>query len=198
MSSCHRFYFTPFAELGDGHYFINDPGLVVDKPVKLVGDENEPSHVILELSGKIVWKSPAGWIEGVTIRRPRIAIESTPNNDMLRVESGGRLDMFHCLFDNHGSVGNCISVDSHAGGQWEKVRITGGADGHSGLFVKKDAKLELVDCNICDNDGIGFASQDGAVVKMKSCTIETNNLASKMKEELMLIPSSPDDMIASH
>ena len=53
-------------------------------------------------------------------------------------------------------------------------------------------------CNICDNDGVGFASQDGAVVKMKSCTMERNNLASKMKEELMLIPSSPDDMIASH
>ena len=133
-------------ELGDGHYFINDPGLVVNKPIKIVGDENEPSHVILELSGEIVWKSQGGWIEGITIRRPRIATGATPNNEILRVESGGRLDMFNCLLDNQGSMGNCVSCDS--GGRWEKIGITGASRNSNGLFLKKNAKLELIDVSI--------------------------------------------------
>lgn len=133
-------------ELGDGHYFINDPGLVVNKPIKIVGDENEPSHVILELSGEIVWKSQGGWIEGITIRRPRIATGATPNNEILRVESGGRLDMFNCLLDNRGSIGNCVSCDS--GGRWEKISITGASRNNNGLFLKKNAKVELIDVSI--------------------------------------------------
>lgn len=136
---------SPTKELGDGHYFINDPGLVVDKPIKFVGDEHEPAHVILELSGEIVWKSSGGWMEGITIRRPRIATGVTPANEILRLESGGRVDMFHCEFDNRGSIGNCVSVSSDAGGRWEQASITGGSRGYSGLCVRDGAKLELVD-----------------------------------------------------
>ena len=135
-------------ELGDGHYFINDPGLIVSKPIKFVGDELEPAHVILELSGEIIWKSSGGWMEGITIRRPRIATGVTLNNEILRIESGGRLDMFNCVFDNRGSMGNCISVGSNSGGRWENTSINGGSKDRSGLSVENDAKVELTDVSI--------------------------------------------------
>ncbi|KAL7553485.1 hypothetical protein ACHAWF_016776 [Thalassiosira exigua] len=135
-------------ELGDGHYFINDPGLVADKPIKFVGDEHEPAHVILELGGEIVWKSSGGWMEGLTIRRPRIATGVTPSNEILRIESGSRLDMFHCVFDNSGGVGNTVSVGCNAGGRWEKTSINGGSNGKRGLFLEKNSKVELIDVRI--------------------------------------------------
>jgi hypothetical protein len=131
-------------ELGDGHYFVNDPGLIVNVPVKIVGDENEPSHVILEMSGEIVWKPVGGWMEGVTVRRPRIATGVTPSNQILRID-GGRVNMYNCVFDNRGSVGNCISVSGNkAGGNWEKAVIRGGSHNESGLFVENGARVELI------------------------------------------------------
>ena len=141
-------------ELGDGHYFINHPGLVINKPIKFVGDENEPAHVVLEMSGEIVWKSSGGWMEGVTIRRPRISTGVTPNTEILRIEAGGRLDMFHCVFDNRGSIGNCVSVSGGAGGRWEKASINGGSRGKSGLLIEKNAKVELIDVSICKAEHI--------------------------------------------
>lgn len=39
----------PFSsiELGDGHYWINDPNLVIDFPLRIIGDEKDPSHVVV-------------------------------------------------------------------------------------------------------------------------------------------------------
>jgi len=124
---------------------VNDPGLLVKSPVKIVGDENEPAHVILEMSGEIVWKAVGGWMEGVTIRRPRIATGVTPSNQILRIE-GGRLNMYNCVFDNRGSAGNCVLVSgNNAGGSWEKASIKGGSHNKSGLLVENGASIELID-----------------------------------------------------
>ena len=117
---------------------------MVDKPIKFVGDEHEPAHVIIELSGEIILKSSGGWMEGITIRRPRIATH-TPRSEILRIESGGRLDMFHCVFDNRGSIANCVSVGSNAGGRWENTSIHADLNGKHGLFIDKNAKVELLD-----------------------------------------------------
>lgn len=110
--------------------------------MKFVGDDQDPSHVILELGGEILWKAKGGWMEGITIRRPRIATGVTPSNEILKIESGGRLDAFHCILDNHGSTGNCVSVYDGGGGEWESVFIRG----NKGLFLAKGANLDLVDC----------------------------------------------------
>ncbi len=131
-------------ELGDGHYFINDPGLVVNSPVRIVGDENEPAHVILEMSGELVWKARGGWMEGVTIRRPRIAAGGTPSNQIMRVD-GGRLNIFNCVFDNSGSIGQCVSVNGNkAGGSWERAIIKGGSQDKSGLVAESGACVQLI------------------------------------------------------
>ncbi len=133
-----------FIELGDGHYFIRDPGLIIEKQLRFVGDEHEPAHVVVELSGEITWKANGGWMEGITIRRPRIATGVTPNKDMLTIDSCGRLNMYNCVFDNRGSIGNCISVGSGAtGSEWGKTTISGGSRENSGLLVGKNAQVEL-------------------------------------------------------
>jgi len=134
--------------LGDGHYFINDSGLVIDKPLRIVGDENDPAHVVLEMSGEMVWKSCGGWMEGITIRRPRISTGVTPNSEILRLE--GRVDMFHCVFDNRGSSGNCVSVRSGGVGRWERASINGASRDKHGLLIEKDAKLELLDVSMAE------------------------------------------------
>lgn len=132
-------------ELGDGHYFVNDPGLIVNSPVRIVGDENEPAHVILEMSGELVWKARGGWMEGVTIRRPRIAAGGTPSNQIMRID-GGRLNMYNCEFDNSGNIGHCISVNGKkSGGSWERVIIKGGSHDKSGLVVANGACIQLID-----------------------------------------------------
>eukprot|EP00578_Thalassiosira_sp_NH16_P013954 CAMPEP_0181124830 /NCGR_PEP_ID=MMETSP1071-20121207/26704_1 /TAXON_ID=35127 /ORGANISM="Thalassiosira sp., Strain NH16" /LENGTH=1058 /DNA_ID=CAMNT_0023210189 /DNA_START=205 /DNA_END=3381 /DNA_ORIENTATION=+ len=168
-------------ELGDGHYFINDPGLVINKPVKFVGDEHDPSHVVLELSGEIAWKSPGGWMEGITIRRPRIAMGVIPTSEILRIEHGARLDMFHCIFDNRGSIGNCISVGCDASGRWERIHINGGSKGKSGILIEKNGKVELI-------DRVGITSDNGTGVALCDCTIERNGLSSA-EGEPSLVPS---------
>lgn len=183
-------------ELGDGHYFINDPGLLVDKPIRLVGDENEPGHVILELRGELGWKS-RGWMEGLTIRRSRIASTGPPpNKDMLRIESGGCLDMYKCNLDNRGSIGNCIFVDSNAGGNWESIIVTGASRDHSGILIKNGGRVELTSSSICDNDGVGITKQDAAFLQQNWCTIERNGLAAiqtkEKQQDVMMIQSVPD------
>merc|ERR1711957_1042695 len=75
-------------ELGDGHYFINDPGLIVDKPLKFVGDEHDPAQVVMELSGDIIWNASGGWMEGITIRRSRTTSGINQNKEILRVGLG--------------------------------------------------------------------------------------------------------------
>jgi hypothetical protein len=133
-------------ELGDGHYWVNDPGLVIDVPLRFLGDEDDPSHVVVELSGEFVWKAKGGWMEGVMIRRPKLVTGNTLTNEVMRVEQGGRLDVWHCILDNHGSRGNCVSVNgTGAGGMWEKLSVHGASEDCSGMLVGQGANLHLVD-----------------------------------------------------
>lgn len=49
-----------------------DPGVTVDFTIKFVGDEHDPAHVVVELSGTVNWKAKGGFFEGITLRRPKI------------------------------------------------------------------------------------------------------------------------------
>jgi len=77
-------------ELGDGHYWINEEDLVIDFPLRIIGDEKDPTHVVVELRGSVIWKATRGWIEGVTLRRPKInsSTDSTVNKKLLKIEDG--------------------------------------------------------------------------------------------------------------
>lgn len=101
--------------------------------------------MILELSGEIVWKANGGWMEGMTVCRPKLVTGVTPTYEVLRLDNGGRLDIWHCVFDNRGSIGNCVSIAGTGGGTWERVSIHGASDGFSGLLVGQSARLQLID-----------------------------------------------------
>ncbi len=88
-------------------------------------------------------------MEGITIRRPRISTGVTPNTEILRIEAGASLDMFNCVFDNRGCIGNCVSISGGgAGGRWEKASINGGSRDYSGLLIEKNAKVVITDVSI--------------------------------------------------
>jgi hypothetical protein len=134
--------FPPFAELGDGHYWVSHPGITINFPLKLVGDEQNASNVVVEMSGTVTWNATAGWIEGVTFRRPKIAGEGS-TDDMLKVANGGRVDIIQSVIDNARSSGASGAAIEGFGsrGRWEGVIIEGGNE--QGIKVSSGAKLVL-------------------------------------------------------
>lgn len=135
--------FPSQSELGDGHYWVNNPGVSIDFPLKLVGDEHNASNVVIEMSGTIGWRGRAGWIEGVTFRRPKISSGEGSTDDLLRVEKGGRVDIFHSVFDNtRSSSASAVTLrGTHSGGTWENVIVSGG--NAQGIEMDDSAKLGL-------------------------------------------------------
>ena len=131
-------------ELGDGHYWVNEPKLTIDFPLRIVGDEKDPSHVIIELSGTVFWKAKHGWMEGVTLRRPKILSNDNSASDILRILDGGVFDMFHCVLDNEGHRGN-VSVlkglGTHA--HWKNVTVRGDCSQGCGILLEDNSVIEL-------------------------------------------------------
>lgn len=131
------------AELGDGHYWVNEPGLAIDFPLKFVGDENDPSHVVIELSGAITWRAN-GFLEGVTLRRPKITGSKTKvTNELMAIAGGARVDMVHCVLNNAGSSGHVVSLNNSRC-HWYDVALKGSGEG-SGVLVGEKADLEIVE-----------------------------------------------------
>ena len=106
------FRHTSTSELGDGHYWINEPELIINVPLRIIGDEKDPSHVVIgkyslyflgwiykinisniqhtiyaiELSGKVTWRKSTGFMEGITFRRPRMGDKKMAKQEMLKID----------------------------------------------------------------------------------------------------------------
>eukprot|EP00529_Nitzschia_sp_RCC80_P005624 CAMPEP_0113483506 /NCGR_PEP_ID=MMETSP0014_2-20120614/23467_1 /TAXON_ID=2857 /ORGANISM="Nitzschia sp." /LENGTH=1030 /DNA_ID=CAMNT_0000377051 /DNA_START=488 /DNA_END=3576 /DNA_ORIENTATION=+ /assembly_acc=CAM_ASM_000159 len=116
-------------ELGDGHYWVKEPGMIIDKPLRIVGDEDNPTNVVIEMAGSVKWTGNGGWIEGITFRRPKLAGGQVPFQPMLSVMGNGKVDIVHSIIDNDGSVGPVVQISGPAGkkkGAWEDVVIRNG------------------------------------------------------------------------
>jgi len=166
-------------ELGDGHYWINESTLQVDFPLRIIGDEKDPSHVIIEFGGTILWKGGAGWIEGVTFRKPRFKSEALKVSDLLQINFGGKLNMAHCVFDNQGIEGNVAVIHGNGScGKWEDVCLRGGGKGSAskgvGLSMNSNCSLDLSKCEISNNQGTGIDCHDNSKIIMKDCKIHGN------------------------
>jgi len=115
----------------------------VDFPLRLVGDEHNPSNVVVEMSGTIKWRGKGGWCEGVTFRRPKLSSTESSPGELLRIEGMGQVDIFQSVFDNEGSEDSVVTVAGvGAKGRWESVLVKGGA---VGIDIEEEASLELVD-----------------------------------------------------
>lgn len=111
-------------------------------PLKLVGDENDPSNVVIEMGGTLIWKASSGWCEGVTFRRPKIASGEPTESSILQVHSGGKLDIIESIFDNSGHSGTVVNMlGTGEKGSWKNVSVKGG-DG--GIHMDEGASLDLL------------------------------------------------------
>ena len=114
-------------ELADGHYWVDSPGLLIDKPIKLVGDENNAANVVIEMSGSVEWKARRGWIEGITFRRPKISTGLPVSLPMLKMTDEANVDMFRCVFDNDSSSGPVTTLSGTGSkGRWTDVVVRNG------------------------------------------------------------------------
>lgn len=185
------------SELGDGHYWQNSD-LIVDFPVRFIGDEHDPSNVMIDISGRLIWRAAGGFCEGVTFRRPKIASGEKPSLELLRLDGKGKLDMFQSSFDNEGSSGNVI-VATGIGfkGRWENCLFQ---RGYNGIVLKNGARLDLVEvrriiarwrsadqsakeltnflsspqCVVAKNERSGVLCEDQSEVRLMKCTVEKN------------------------
>lgn len=180
-------------ELSDGHYWVSDAGLSFTKPLKLIGDEYNPSNVVIELSGSVSWTGHGGLIEGVTLRRPKLSSGEPSSWPILKIENKGRVDVVDSIFDNEGSFGSVV-VASGTGskGRWNNVIIrNGGANGieisgeevvlklsksavrankGNGVQCSNKAKFGLLDCDVNNNGGFGMvlsSAGTGEIVKSR-------------------------------
>jgi len=160
-------------ELGDGHYWIHSPGICVDFPLRIIGDESNPSHVVLELSGSIVWKGCGGWIEGVTIRRPKMASGSSSGCELLRLEGRGRIDMTNCVLDNDGGDGNGTIIKGDGlKGRWNDVLVKGAPE--CGVLIQDKSVILMEKCQFLDNGKNGIGCYGSSVTQLVDCDIRGN------------------------
>jgi superfamily II DNA/RNA helicase len=183
-------------ELADGHYWVNEPGLHIDMPIRIVGDESNAANVVLEMSGSLRWAAKGGWIEGVTFRRPKISSGTPPSVEMLSLEGDGRVDIISSVFDNEGSTGAVTTVaGTGIKGRWYNVSLRGG--GRDGVAVDVDGSLELVkvsprvheiffaecseahscsisQCSVRANGGDGLKCTKGKI-SLIECRVEKNH-----------------------
>jgi hypothetical protein len=133
-------------ELGDGHYWAN-VDLLVECPLRIVGDENNAANVVVEMGGELTWRARRGFVEGVTLRRPKISSSTPVPLPLVRLEDAGRLDLVECCFDNAGGTGPVISLAGQGPtGRWTRVLVKGG---NGGISLGEGASLELVSVRSC-------------------------------------------------
>jgi hypothetical protein len=143
-----HFSVTCHPELGDGHYWQNFD-MVVDWPLRFIGDESNPSNVIVEMSGTIKWRACSGFIEGLTFRRPKISSGEKAEQVLLLVEKNAKVNMVNVILDNEGSFGNVVTLIGPGNkGRWETVSIH---NGMVGVLMQKGARIDLsrVGCRRC-------------------------------------------------
>ena len=74
---------------------------MINHPLRIIGDEKDPSHVVIEMSGTIYWNGSSGYIEGVTFRRPRINSGSQDALDIFIVGKSSKLTTNHCVIEGN-------------------------------------------------------------------------------------------------
>lgn len=150
---------------------------MVDKPLRFVGDENNPANVVVEMSGSVQWIAKGGWIEGITFRRPKMSSgKKQPSVPMLEVREDGRVDAIHSVFDNDGSTGP-VGMLSGSGKKGTCTGVVFRNGGSYGVYIDGGDKVEVefVDCIIKGSRSDGLFITNKGKFKLSNCVIENNN-----------------------
>lgn len=129
-------------ELADGHYWENQD-IVVEHPIRFVGDEHNPSNVVIEMDGgTLIWKAGGGFCEGLTFRRPKLSSGAFSDKQLLHMMKGSKLDIIESVFDNQGSGGGIVVQvqGPSTTSSWKNVSLRGG---QTGIVVDDGATLQL-------------------------------------------------------
>lgn len=117
--------------------------MLVEIPLRIIGDEDNLSNVIVEMSGTIIWRAGGGFFEGITFRRPKISSSERPVRELLRVEEMGKLNVIQSMFDNEGSSGDVVMLFGPGyKGRWVNISVQHGS---VGICLRNGAQLELLE-----------------------------------------------------
>ena len=145
----------------------------MEKPIRLVGDENNPSNVVVEISGSLQWSAKGGWIEGITFRRPKLLSRAAASSPMVKIVGDGRIDVIQSVFDNAGSTGHAVVLSGHGNkGNWDGVTIRNG--GQTGVFLSGDIRFRLTSSSVKGNTGNGLVAVNNSSIALTKCKV-TNN-----------------------
>lgn len=113
----------------------------MEKPLKFVGDEKNPSNVTIEMNGSLTWHACGGFIEGLTFRRPKLSSDNVPDRPILIIQEGAKFRLTNSILDNEGSLGNVATLIGPGNkGTWESVVIQ---HGEAGMSLEAGAIVEL-------------------------------------------------------
>ncbi|KAJ8605217.1 hypothetical protein CTAYLR_000458 [Chrysophaeum taylorii] len=145
--------------LGAGHYWEDADDLLVDKAIRILGDQEEPARCVVELGGALRWRATSGALVGLTLRRPRASRAATA---AVVVEHAGRLCAARVCVDNEGAGGAAFVVATHAFAYLSRCRVSGAKA--SALLVAGAAAIDR--CALVQNKGAGLflLHQSAAVV----------------------------------
>ncbi|MCW5206388.1 right-handed parallel beta-helix repeat-containing protein [Desulfobulbus sp. F5] len=139
-------------------------GIVIDKPVEIIGD-GERSEIVIQSDGKavVLFKADNGRIANLTLRQ-------TDEEYACAVElANGRLELEECDISNQGLV--CVAIYDYADPRLRRNRIH---DGSCGVFVFKDGKGTLEDNEIFANARFGVVILTGGKPTLRRNRISKN------------------------
>ena len=146
---------------------------MIDKPIKLVGDENNPANVVVEMDGSLQWSAKGGWIEGITFRRPKILSGASSTSSMVNIVGAGKIDVIQSAFDNAGSTGNAVIVSGTGNkGNWEGVTVRNG--GQTGIFVTGNVRFKMMSCSVKGSTGSAVVVSNTASIELAKCYVVNN------------------------
>jgi len=166
-------------ELGDGHYWVNESELSINFPLRIIGDEKDPSHVVIELSGTVAWNGDKGFVEGVTFRRPRMNLDEKKANELIRIGVGGRVEFAKCAVE----------------GTREKVATASLSEFKECGFLVK-GKLILNDSAISNVQGNGVECMNNSSVSLLGSRIVGNSGLAVQAEGNVSLFRDDDEKIA--
>jgi hypothetical protein len=156
-------------ELGDGHYWINENELEVNIPLRFIGDDKDASHVVIEMSGTLIWKASKGFMEGITLRRPKVC-DSSNISEILKIENCASLTLIHSAIDS--GVKDTKDISSGCS-DLSAVSVTGTLfiseslicnAGGRGIMCFADSNVYVTNCEMVNTTECPIAVHEGGKV----------------------------------
>ncbi len=151
-------------------------GLMLDKPVAIVGETGDPSDVVIEIGvmESVFVETKGAMFKGVTLSCGPLGLEKTCS-PLVQVGTSGYATFKYCEFHGNGverSVGVKLSGQNSRAAFWKSV-FRGFGD--SGVLAEEESAAKLQYCEFLDGNHYGFTSESGASVTIERCHFADND-----------------------